>query len=260
MALLHIVKKQKTWRLSKIFIFLGGNFMNFLEMAREIVRTEGGDLKDALSKIAQPYISGHIIDCVKMRMHNIVWPSWSAEEYEFDRRFHGSHLIQNKEQGIHQYPPSFYPLCRINQRGELLDEKGMLDAYAWTEDEFKEFAESVQPFGGNSGRGILNMCTIIPTIKNEHDRLMFAHRMAREKRDLLLVTSAESARRCVEVTQELYDLGLVEWIDAWVDPDKNGNYPITRLEVGDRLIQAGNRFYCVRKPVYLQSYTDKTIA
>lgn len=136
----------------------------------------------------------------------------------------------------------------------------MLDAYAWTEEEFSSFAEGVQPFGGNSGQGILNMCAIIPTIKNEHDRLMFAHRMAREKRDLLLVTSAESARRCVEVTQELYNLGLVEWIDAWVDPDEDGNYPITRLEVGDRLIQAGNRFYCVRNKVYLLTYTDETIA
>lgn len=233
---------------------------SFLEIAREIAQKTGEDLKDILSKIVFDAAGDQIIDCVKMRMHNIVWPSWSAEEYEFDRRFHGAHSIKNKEQGIHSYEPSFHPLCRINQRGELLDEKGMLDAYAWTEEEFRDFAEEVQPFGGNSGQGILNMCDIIPTIKNPHERLMFAHRMAREKRDLLLVTSAASNRRCLVVTQELYDSGLTAIIDKWTAKDEDGSYPITYLEVNDRLIFDGGKFYTVRKGVYLQTYTDETIA
>lgn len=232
---------------------------NILDKAKSIAAENNTDVKTELNKLAGAMLSEHIIDCVKMRMYNIVWPSWSAEEYEFDRRFHGSHIVQNKEQGIHQYAPSYHPLCRINQRGELLDENGMLDAYAWTEAEFNKFAEKVEPFGGNSGQGILNMCEIIPTIRNAKHRLMFAHRMAREKRDLLLVTSAQENRRCVEVTQELYNKGLVAWIDNWVSPDEMGDYPVTLLHVGDRLVQSGDGFYCVRQDVYLQTYMDGTM-
>lgn len=231
-----------------------------LDRVQELVRTNGGDVKETLNNFAGPILRNFIIDCTKMRMHNIVWPSWSAAEYEFDRRFNGGHSVYNQEQGIHVYAPSFCPVLRINQRGELINDEGKMDAYAWTEEEFKKFAECVEPFGGDSGRGILNMCEILMSIKNPEHRMWLANRMSREKRDLFLVTSAEEARRCVEVTEELYDMGITEWIDAWVDPSKEtGEYPITKLCVGDRLVQSGNGFYCVRKDIYFLTYMDETM-
>ena len=229
-----------------------------LTVAKDIANATGRDLKEIMYELTMELIREHIIPCVKLEMYNIVWPSWSAEEYEFDRRFHGAHYINNKEQGCYPYAPEYHPLCRI-VGGELVDENGMLDAYAWTEEKFCQFATDVQPFGGNSGKGILNMCAIIPTIKNEHDRIMFAHRMAREKRDLLLVTTAAEDRRCVEITQELYDLGLTACIDQWVKLAPNGTYAITNLQVGDRLI-IDRQVYCVRKDMYEKTYTDETMA
>lgn len=77
------------------------------------------------------------------------------------------------------------------------------------------------------------------------------------KKDLLLVTSAEESRRCVEITPDLYAAGITSCVDEWMEVDSNGEAEETRLNVGDFLIvnEAGNSVYCIRRDEFLETHS-----
>ena len=67
------------------------------------------------------------------------------------------------------------------------------------------------------------------------------------RKDFLIVHTEEENRRCVEVTQELYDTGLKYAVEDYIKPDENGEATVTELHVGDRLIITSDGAYTVRK-------------
>ena len=77
------------------------------------------------------------------------------------------------------------------------------------------------------------------------------------KKDLLLVTSNEERRRCVEITPDLYAAGITSCVDEWMEIDSNGEAEETRLNPGDFLIvnEAGNSVYCIRRDEFLETHS-----
>lgn len=87
----------------------------------------------------------------------------------------------------------------------------------------------------------------------QNDQIKLGNFFAKYNEDLLYIDTPEEQRKCIVVTQELYDAGLTWCIDQWVKPDENGEYEITELEVGDVLI-VDTGVYCCRKNVFAKTY------
>ena len=76
-------------------------------------------------------------------------------------------------------------------------------------------------------------------------------------KDLLLITSYEESRFCIEITSELYAKGITFCVDEWMTTDENGDAEITHLNIGDYLIVSANRdsIYCIRHDEFIETYS-----
>lgn len=191
------------------------------------------------------------VACTKMAIGNILLPQWNEEDlmhYMFRR------CVKTKEAPMgHFYDEAeFTPVLRIVDH-IVIDERNQTDNYCWDKAMVAKYIDGAVPIGGNSGRGIVTLSKVICSIHKESDQIKLGNFFAKYNEDLLYIDTPEEQRKCIVVTQELYDAGLTWCIDQWVKPDENGEYEITELEVGDVLI-VDTGVYCCRKNVFAKTY------
>jgi hypothetical protein len=99
------------------------------------------------------------------------------------------------------------------------------------------------------------MFDVISNITNPEERTMMADMFASWNKDLLLVTTPAENRKCIEITQELYNAGVTACVDEWMDVDSDGNSEATILNVGDFLIVSNDGIYCIRRAEMFETHT-----
>ena len=189
--------------------------------------------------------------CTKKALANIVFPKWNSLELQM-AMFKQSIITKEQPEGCMYDGAEFRPVLRI--LGGKLFKSDMLDAYAWDSKRFAKFADKAQPLGTHSAAGLINLSKVILSITDPREQEAFADYMSAQGRDYLLVYTPAEERQCIKVTQELYDAGLTHCIDEWMNPDENGNYAITNLNVGDYLIVTDNGVYCIRKDEFEETH------
>lgn len=192
------------------------------------------------------------IPCIKMEIGNILLPRWNPENlmsYMFRM------CVKTKEapMGCFYDEAEFTPVLRIVDHA-VVDEHNRTDNYCWDKKMVAKHIDRAVPIGTDSAKGIVVMSKLMGSIPKEADRLTLATLFSEQKRDLLYIVTPEEARMCIPVTKELYDAGLTWCIDEWIEPDENGEYMRTELEVGDVLIASENGVYCCRKNVFAKTY------
>lgn len=216
-------------------------------MKRNKKETTANILKMAADKI-QP--------CTKLRLDNIVFPKWS------DIGLWGEILamrVKTKEQpnGC-DYPEATYQVVMRVIGGKVLMTGGRPDSYAWKQSKVEGYLKDpnqLRFIGVNSAAAILNLAAVLDTIQSRDEKLMFADMFSSINKDLLLITTPDESRRCIEVTAELYDAGLTYCVDSYMDPDANGEAEETILHVGDFLIvESSEKIYCVRRNEFMETY------
>ena len=200
---------------------------------------------------------GNIVPCTKEPIENILFPQWDELGLlgEFYRQ-----CVKTKEapQGNIYDEAEFRMVLRI-LKGKSHNSENFADVYCWTNKKAAKYMKDARIIGSNSGKGLLTLAEVIPTISDPKEREAFATMMAGMKRDLLLVHTPAEKRECIIVTQELYDAGVTSCIDSWVEPDENGEAPETKLFVGDALIvehkPEGDFVYRVGAEEFAETYT-----
>ena len=191
------------------------------------------------------------VACTKMAIGNIVMPQWNEEDLEhyMFRRY-----VKTKEAPMGHYydEAEFTPVLRIVDH-VVIDSRNQTDNYCWDKAMVAKHIDRAVPIGSNSARGMVTLSNVICSICKESDQLKLGRFFAKYKEDCLYIYTPEEQRKCIVVTQELYDAGLTWCIDQWVKPDENGEYEITELEVGDVLI-VDTGVYCCRKNMFAATY------
>ena len=102
----------------------------------------------------------------------------------------------------------------------------------------------------------MNLTALLNEMSLESEKLQVANFFSSLNKDLLYVESKAEMRKVVEVTQELYDSGITRCIDSWQEPDKNGNYEFTELNVGDFLVLEEDKqsVYCIRREAFFGTH------
>lgn len=189
--------------------------------------------------------------CRKLQMDNIIFPKWS------DLGLVGAMFRQRvctKEQpGGCDYPEGQFQVVMRVIGGKLLMTGGRPDAYAWKFSKVEQFP--CRPIGTNSAKGVINLAQMLALISDEKEKLLFADMFCNWNKDLLLVTSDEEDRTCIEITQEIYDMGITYCVDEWMEVDDMGCAPVTKLNVGDFLIITKNGVYCIRHDEFIETHT-----
>ncbi len=193
---------------------------------------------------------GTQMECIKLELQNIVFPKWS------DLGMLGMmfrQYVSTKEQptGNHYDEDAFQTVLRIIGGKVLMS--GRPDCYCWKFSKV-ESAKDVKVIGTNSSEGILSLCSVLNTIPDEEEKKMLADMFTSMKKDLLLVTTPAENRQCIEVTQELYNLGVTSCVDEWMEVDQDGNAPATQLNIGDFLIVSENGIYRIGKEEFLETH------
>ena len=198
----------------------------------------------------------HVRNCTKLQLENIVFPKWS------DLGLLGmifSQKIKTKEQplGCDYDEATFQVVMRVIN-GKVLMTGGRPDAYTWKHSKVADIVTDptkVRLIGTNSASAVINLSEVMAAITDPNERMMFADMFCSINKDLLLVTTEAEERRCIEVTKELYDSGLTACVDAWMEPDENGEADATQLNIGDFLIVEGDNVYCIRKDEFLETHS-----
>ena len=199
---------------------------------------------------------GHVKPCTKLQTDNIVFPSWK------ELGLLGKVLcqkIKTKEQpqGC-DYDEATYQIVMRVINGKVLMTGGRPDAYTWKQSKVAKFLADpagVRYIGACSSAALVNLAKLLITIIDPDEQDMFADMFTKYNRDLLLITTGEEKRRCIEITQELYDAGLTANVDSWMEPDENGEAEATQLNVGDFLIIEDDLLYCIRKAEFMETHS-----
>lgn len=190
----------------------------------------------------------------KLELINIIFPMWD-ELGMLGQVFR--QMVRTKENPEGQiYPEATYRTVMRVLGGKVYMTNGMADAYAWSQATFEKKAKNIQLIGCNSGAGVLNLATLLGTISNDKERLDVADMFSKLKTDLMLVRTCSEERTVVEITQDLYDMGITSCIDEWQEADAEGNYTVTALNVGDFLVlnPENHTVYCVRRAEFLETH------
>lgn len=189
-------------------------------------------------------------DCVKNPIDNLVLALFKVCAF---LKLLLKQVIITKEQpeGCHYDEDGYQVVLRIIDGRLIIN--GFLDAYAWK----KSKVESKKriPCGSASKEGRKNCKKLIETIKDDGEKELLRNFFSTFNVDFEIVHTDSEQRRCVEVTQELYDAGLKYSADEYNTPDKNGDVEGTELRVGDFLVKDGEGAYCVRREEFLLTYT-----
>ena len=194
-------------------------------------------------------------DCLKLKLDNIVFPKWS------DLGLQGMLLRQcvcSKEQPQGNiYDEAVYQMVLRVIGGKVLI-TGRPDTYCWEQKRVMELIEdpSNLPYiGVNSAKGLINLSKVLLSIDKEEDQTLLADMFSNSKRDYLLLTTPEEKRKCIEVTQELFDSGITYCVDQWMKTDDNGDAEATNLVVGDFLIVTKKGLYRVGKDEFAETHS-----
>ncbi len=210
--------------------------------------------KERTTKTILGIAKDQIRDCKKLQMDNIIFPKWD------DLGLLGLIFrqdVKTKEQPDGCiYDEATYRVVMRVINGKVLMTGGRPDAYTWKYQKV-ENSKNVRFIGCNSAEALINLSGMLETISDVEEKKMFADMFCNMKKDLLLVTSAEESRRCVEITPDLYAAGITSCVDEWMEVDSNGEAEETRLNVGDFLIvnEAGNSVYCIRRDEFLETHS-----
>lgn len=187
-------------------------------------------------------VAERIQNCTKLELSNIVFPKWSDIGL-LGQMFRQCLSTKEQPEGNIYDEAQFQTVLRV-LGGKLLM-SGRPDTYCWKFDKLQK-AKDVRPIGCNCADAILNMAEVLNSIESISEKKMLADMFASMNKDLLLVTIAAEERKCVEITRDLYDAGLTQVVDEWMDTDENGMSEATELNVGDYLIVTNDGFYCIR--------------
>lgn len=192
--------------------------------------------------------------CTKLQMDNIVFPKWD------DLGLLGMIFRQNirtKEQpeGCLYDEATYQVVMRIIS-GRVLMTGGRPDAYTWKYSKVAE-ADNVSFIGTNSAEAVINLSAALMSIKDDSEKRLFADMFCNWNKDLLLVTTKEELRLCIEITQDLYARGMCCCVDEWMETDENGEADITSLNIGDYLIVSEDkeRVYCIRHDEFIETHS-----
>lgn len=191
--------------------------------------------------------------CTKLELKNIIFPKWN------DLGLLGLMLRQcvvTKEQPLGNIydEAKFMIVMRIIKGRVLMN--GRPDCYCWKFDKVDK-AKDKQFIGSNSAEGMKNAAALLMEITDDEDRTLFADMLASLKKDLIVATTPAEDRTCIEVTQEMYDQGITYCVDSWMEPDENGDAPVTKLCVGDYLIVEGDMVYRVGHDEFVETHELK---
>ena len=196
--------------------------------------------------------ASQIKPCTKLPMANIVMPSLD-EQGLMAYVFPGMVITKDQPKGC-LYGSASSPVLRV-LGGKLL-KNGMADAYAWDAETYKKKAAKSHPVGFGFGASVESVnwaIEVLNTVKDPTERDMLTKFMI-EQPSLRLIFSAEEQRRCIEVTQQLFDAGVTECVDEWMQTNDDGMAQATVLNVGDFLIVTEDGVYCVRREEFLETH------
>lgn len=192
--------------------------------------------------------------CTKLQMDNIIFPKWN------DLGLLGMIFrqdIRTKEQPDgHVYDEAVYQVVMRIISGRVLMTGGRPDSYTWKHSKVAN-SKNVRFIGCNSADAVINLSTTLATITDNEEKHLFADMFCNLNKDLLLITSPEENRLCIEITPELYSSGITSCVDDWMDTDANGEADITSLNIGDFLIVSENKdsVYCIRHDEFLETHS-----
>ncbi|MBQ8626157.1 MAG: hypothetical protein IJ419_08355 [Agathobacter sp.] len=191
--------------------------------------------------------------CVKLEMDNLILPPWAT--FGVFGRVHAYSVKTSEAPKGHQYNPAEYQTVVrfvdgrvLFDRKDVNDETGEVetvelpDGYAWKQSKVLQMLAdgAITPIGTSTPEAILNMVTLLNTIKDDAERAEVAATFASFGHSTMLAHSDAENRVFIRVTQELYDAGLTYSADEWLTPDANGMVAASNLFVGDVVIVTTN--------------------
>ena len=199
-------------------------------------------------------VRNYAVAAEKVAMTNIVFPEWS--EMDIIRDIFRQMIKTKEAPNGHLYDEEEYRVVLRIYDGILKSSTDMLDAYCWSKADFLNKAEDIEPIGCHTGYGLMNVVRLINGMAYESEKRQLANFFAAMNKDLYKVETKSELRKVVEVTQELYDSGITRCIDSWQQPDENGNYEYTELNVGDFLVLEEDKqtVYCIRREAFLATH------
>ena len=203
-----------------------------------------GEVKQKILELGVPF------NCKKLEIHNIVFPQWD-ELGLLGMVFR--QCVRTKEQpaGNIYDEAKFQTVLRIIGGKVLISEKP--DCYCWKFGKLRT-ATSISDIGTASPGGIITLCKVLNNIHSNADKALFADMFASLKRNLLLVTTPVEKRKCIQITQKLYDAGITHCVDEWMEVDENGLAEATELSIGDYVIITEKGLYRIGLEEFLQTH------
>lgn len=192
--------------------------------------------------------------CTKLQMDNIIFPKW--DELGLLGMIFRQDVCTKEQPKGYVYEETIYQVVMRIIAGRVLMTGGRPDAYTWKHTKVAE-SKNVRLIGTNSAEGLINLSKAIMSISDNKEKRLFADMFCNWKKDMLLISSQEEFRFCIEITPELYNAGITFCVDEWMEVDENGEAEITHLNIGDYLIVSENRdsVYCIRHDEFVETYS-----
>lgn len=189
-------------------------------------------------------------DYTKLPIDNIVFHSFNGLLAKIFRQ-----MVITKEQpkGCLYDEETFQVVVRIIDGKILMN--GMADCYAWKKSKVQS-AKNKRPIGF-SFKGRKTLRQLLATMKSKEEQMMLKDMLSVFRKDLILIHTDAEDRKCIEVTQELYDNGMTMVVDEWMPTDENGMSDATELNVGDFLVIGEDGVYCVRGEEFNRTHAAK---
>jgi hypothetical protein len=139
--------------------------------------------------------------------------------------------------------------------GHLLNKEDKPDVYSWNLNKTRKAIENGTKIGFRNYDENCALLEMLSTISEKVERQMLFELIKDDGlHDYFIVETPEENRRCIEITEELYNKGLTRCIDEWVESDEDGNFVYTELEIGDFLIVTDIGVYCARGEEFLATH------
>lgn len=189
-------------------------------------------------------------DYTKLPIDNIVFHALNGLLAKIYRQ-----VVITKEQpeGCLYDNETFQVVMRIINGKILMN--NMADCYAWKKSKVQS-AKNKRPIGF-SIKGYKALRQLLSIMESKEERNMLKEMLAIFRKDLILVHTDAESRKCIEVTQELYDSGMTMVVDEWMTPDENGMADATELCVGDYIVIGEDGVYCVRGEEFHMTHVAK---
>lgn len=215
-------------------------------------------------------LNPRLVKATKLALDNIIdpreqslWRLWTNLQVLATPENHGGQL----------YPADKYVVVRRVLGGKIVvktNSDGFVetDTYAWTMEDFISRLHKAVQVGGYDATGkafmravkLMNSIVRYPGDEDDpmSDYSLMAGLLANASPAgyLLIHTDAEE-RIVVEITHELYDAGITFCVNEWQDnPNENGMYEATVLEIGDFLVinQKAQTVYRIAKNQFHETH------